>query len=256
MKFLYTFLLLLSIFSFVYSDDCEEQKKEYKDCIDAYKSISESEGDFKTLCSKKCKKFFNDPESTIPKCSESSSYRSELKDSSNSVKSNISLICATDEEGENCPNTQALIDHNFNKNKSDAERIADKTCKSKSCTDALIGIYRTSLEDYALDIVNKLNSKECTAQHSNSSSSSSNRSTTTDQSNSNQNTKKDSDDGPNWFTEIIMYIIIIIVLLVILFLLLPKSCTKCFYSCFDSLLRSHYANSASAKAKQNTEEDV
>jgi len=252
MKFLYTFLLLLSIFSIVYSDSCDDQKKEYEDCIDAYKDIysnGNTKGNYKTLCSKNCKKFFNDPDSTIPKCSDGSSYRNELKDTQNIVKNHISLVCATDEEGENCPNTQALIDRDFANNKKDSERIADKTCKSKLCTDVLIEIHRTNIgfKDYALDMVNKLNSQECKNQQS---SSSSYRSVTDNQS---VNSKKNDDsDGPNWLSEIIMYIIIIIVLLVILFLLLPKSCTKCVYTCFDGLLRSSYK----AKTKQNTTEEV
>jgi len=243
MKFLYTFLLLLSIFSTIYSDSCEDQKKKYEDCIDAYLDMYHyftEERDFKTVCSERCKKFYTDSESTIPNCSGGSSYRSELKDSYLVIKDNLSLNCATDEEGNNCPNTQELVNGNLNaKNREEAEEIAEKSCKSKLCTDSLREIHRLNIryKSYSSDMYDKLNSQECISQHS-----------TTDSSNKSiTSTDKKKSDGFNFPTGLIYIILFFSMLIIGLFLLMPKSLSMFVYGVFNRLKNDKSKNNLNDK---------
>jgi len=174
MKSIFTALLLLLI-TIVYCDvfdaieerACKKQKEEYQGCIEAFNnSTSPVEGTFKVLCSKKCKKYFNDPVKATPKCfSDITDRQKEILDK---VKSFYNIDCATDGGDNYCPNTQALIDYKLTENKEEAKDIAIKTCKSKYCTDALIEIYKTSIGkiDYAEEMITFLNSTECREQNS------------------------------------------------------------------------------------------
>jgi len=174
MKFFFTFLFFLSLISTIYCNyvdaieerACKNQKKDYEDCIDALYDIN-TKYDYKTLCSKKCKKFFNDPVKALPKCFQGD-ITDEQKESLDMMKKVVNTSCATDGGGNNCPNTQALIDNKFTKTREQAEDIANRTCKSKYCTDALIEIHKALVgtDTYSEEMLNKLNSKECRDQNS------------------------------------------------------------------------------------------
>jgi len=257
MKFIIIFLLLL--ISTVYSDSCEEQKKEYEECINAYNEIygnDNTAGNFKITCSVKCKNFYNNLLTTIPKCFEGGKDNSGLKDNIILVIEYVSTDCATDENGNNCPNTQALIEGKDNNDS--VEEIADKTCKSQLCTEALLKIHTMNVltKTYALNMITKLSSQECRDQrtnktninNNNSSSSSADRSTTDQYQSSNQSSQgqttksKSSSDDSFSFTGLILIFIFLIAVVGGIFFLLPKSATVSLYNAFNSLFNSNRDN--------------
>jgi len=171
MKYIITFLFLLfistaycDIFSDIEERECKKQQEDYSECIDAFNSmVSNGQGNFEIFCSKKCKKFFNDPKKATPDCYDNSESLQKILDS---IKELSDMNCATDGGGNFCPNTQALIDQNYVSTLEEGMDIAKKTCKSKYCTDALIKIHQSINLEYSKDVITFLNSKECRDQNS------------------------------------------------------------------------------------------
>ncbi|OUM65091.1 hypothetical protein PIROE2DRAFT_60259 [Piromyces sp. E2] len=168
MKFVFSFLFLLATSS-VYSnvilgrdslnheivarDACEDQMKEYNDCL--------NENDLKGLCSSKCKKLFDDPAKALSKCGDQVKI---IESGMEILKNTYNVICATDGGGNACPFTQSIINNEDNISSKDTEKIIEDTCKSKLCTDALVEYFKSPLfvgGDTDNEVVTKLNSKEC-----------------------------------------------------------------------------------------------
>ena len=214
MKLIFTFLLLLSIFSTAFSEYCN--LNEYKECFFINDNYNQNI-DVKALCSENCKKFYNE---ILPNCG--------VDNKSSKI---VELSCITDEEGNFCPITQEYS-QTTNNGKEKSRRLADESCKSKSCTDALIKMYELIIdEDYlfAKEMIDRLNSKECRNQ--NVSTSSSYKSTTGNQTNdsdsASKETKKNNSSKGIIIGIVIFFIVIGLILITLgVFIYIKKSDKK------------------------------
>ena len=172
MKFIFTSLLLLliatvfcDIFDKLDERACNNQLEDYQDCFDASANLS-TEGNFEALCTKKCKKYYDNPVKVAPKC-----FKDELssgqQEKIENAKKYFNILCATDGGGNNCPNTEHLIKYKFEQTKEQGEDIIKRTCKSKLCTDSLLEIIKENKKSNETEnAIAYLNSKECRDQNS------------------------------------------------------------------------------------------
>jgi len=164
------------------SKECieEQNNTEYNECMTKMNITN-----YKRICSnyktEKCQKFYNNPLDYFPVCKNEPKiqelYQPALLEG---LKLAYQLECQLDEEGNLCPMALSSIlnDSGFD--------VLDDTCKSKSCTDSAIKVYKgfsldqiSKYEDLSMTngsfsyneiasikkLVETLESNECRSQH-------------------------------------------------------------------------------------------